>query len=387
MRLGGDSVVSVGVRMFDGEKGDILLYLGWTGLGSVYGVSKAAQSGVLSEPTLYGERKMNRRTAIRRLATFFLTGASLAQAQQPKKVPRIGYLASRDPASESARAEAIRLALRGRGHIEGQNIATEYRYAEGKRGRESELATELVHLKVDIIVVAGGGRLIRAAMNATKTIPIVMVGDGADPVEIGLVDSLARPGGNVTGITNLGGELGGKRLELLKEAVTKLARVAVLYDPAVPPSVRDVKEVLPVAARALKLTLQPREVRSANDLDKVFAALNKHRPDGLYVLGGPLMRANEKRIIDFALKSRLPSTYVFRETVEAGGLMYYGADEAESYRPVAYFVDRILKGTKPADLPVERPMRFELVVNLKTAKQIGVTIDPNLLARANKLIK
>ena len=175
---------------------------------------------------------MNRRTAIRRLATFFLTTASLAQAQQPKKVPLIGYLSAADPASESARAEAIRLALRERGYIEGQNIATEYRYAEGKRDRFPELAAELVRLKVDIIVVAGGAALIRAAMNATKTIPIVMVGGGVDPVEAGLVESLARPGGNVTGITNLTRELGGKRLELLKEAVPKLARVAVLYDPA-----------------------------------------------------------------------------------------------------------------------------------------------------------
>jgi putative ABC transport system substrate-binding protein len=310
-----------------------------------------------------------------------------AAAQQPKKVPRIGYLESRDPANESARAEAIRLALREGGYIEGQNIAVEYRYAEGKRDRFPELAAELVRLKIDIIVVAGGGRLIRAAMNATKTIPIVMVGDGVDPVVAGLIESLARPGGNVTGITNLGGELGGKRLELLKEAVPNLARVAVLYDPAIQTSVPDVKEVLPVAARALKLTLQAREVRGANDLDKVFAALQKQRPDGLYVLGGPLMRANEKRIADFALKSRLPSTYVFRESVEAGGLMYYGADEAESYRRVAYYVDRILKGAKPAVLPVEQPMKFEFVVNLKTANQIGLTIPQSVLYRANRVIK
>ena len=186
----------------------------------------------------------------------------VARAQQPKKVPRIGYLSPFDPATESARSEAIRLALRERGYIEGQNIAIEYRYAEGKVDRFPELAAELVRLKVDIIVVAGGNRLILAAKNATKTIPIVMTGGGADPVEAGLVESLARPGGNVTGITNLNRELGGKRLELLKEAVPKLARVAVLYDPASPASVLEVKEVLPVAARALKLTLQPWEVRS-----------------------------------------------------------------------------------------------------------------------------
>ncbi len=241
-----------------------------------------------------------------------------------------------------------------------------------------------MRLKVDIIVVAGGARLIRAAKNATKTIPIVMAGAGADPVEAGLVESLARPGGNVTGLTNLSRELGGKRLELLKEAVPKLARVAVLYDPAIPASVLEVKEVLPVAARALGLTIQPWEVRAADDFEKVFAALNKQRPDGLYVSGGPLMRANQKRIVGFALKSRLPSVYSNREAVDAGGLMSYGADLADSYRRVAYYVDKILKGAKPADLPVEQPTKFELVINLKTAKQIGLTIPPKVLARADR---
>jgi putative ABC transport system substrate-binding protein len=317
-----------------------------------------------------------------------LAVASLAEAQKPKKVPRIGYLSPRDAATESTRSEAIRLALRELGYIEAQNIATEYRYAEGKLDRLPELAAELARLKVDIIVVAGGDDLIRAAKNATKTIPIVMTGGGSDPVEAGIIESLARPGGNVTGITNLGGELGGKRLELLKEAVPKLARVAVLYDPTNPASVLDVKEVLPVAARALRLTIQPWEVRGTNDFDRVFAAMGKQRPDGLYVLGGAsLMRANRKRIAGFALKSRLPSVYNGREYVDAGGLMYYGADQAESYRRVAYYVDRILKGAKPADLPVEQPTKFELVINLKTAKQIGVTIPPNVLARADKVIK
>ena len=309
------------------------------------------------------------------------------EAQQPKTIPRIGYLSSFDPDRESARAEAIRLALRERGYIEGQNIATEYRYGEGKPDRAREFAAELVRLKLDIIVVAGGGRTIRAAMNATKTIPIVMVGQGIDPVEAGLVESLARPGGNVTGITNLEAELGGKRLELLKDAVPKLARVAVLYDLAIPASVREVKELLPAAARALNLTIQPWEVRSANDFEKVFAALNKQRPDGLYVLRGPLMRTNEKRIADLVLKSRLPSIWSYIRDVELGGLIYYGANEAENYRRIAYFVDRILKGAKPADLPVEQPMKFEFVINLKTAKQIGVAIAPEVLARANKLIR
>ena len=311
----------------------------------------------------------------------------IAEAQQTKMVTRLGLLSSREPAPESGRTEAIRLALRERGYIEGQNIAIEYRYAEGKIDRAPELAAELVRLKVDIIVVAGGPVWVRAAKNATKTIPIVMTGGGTDPVEAGLVESLARPGGNVTGITNLTGELGGKRLELLKEAVSKVARVAVLYDPTGPSSVREVKEVLPVAARALRLTIQPWEVRAADGFEKVFAALNKERPDGLYVLGGPLMNSNQKRIVGLALKSRLPSMYRSREAVDAGGLMSYGADDADSYRRVAYFVDRILKGAKPADLPVEQPTKFELVINLKTAKQIGLTIPQSLLYRADKVIR
>ena len=221
-----------------------------------------------------------------------------------------------------------------------------------------------------------------------RRFPSLWSGAGSDPVEAGLVESLARPGGNVTGITTLARELGGKRLELLKEAVPKLARVAVLYDPAIPPSVLELKEVLPAAARALGLTIQPWEVRDADDFEKVFAALSKQRPDGLYVIGaGPLVFANGKRIVGFALKSRLPSMYSNRESVDAGGLMSYGADLADSYRRVAYYVDRILKGAKPADLPVEQPTKFELVINLKTAKQIGLTIPPEVLARANKLIK
>ena len=311
-----------------------------------------------------------------------------AEAQQPKKVPRIGYLSALNPATDSARAEAIRLALRERGYIERQNIAFEYRYAEGKPDRYAELAAELVRLKVDIIVAAGGTRVVQAAKNATKTIPIVMMGaGGADPVEAGVIESLARPGGNVTGVATLSRELGGKRLELLKEAVPKVARVVVLYDAATPGIVLDVKEVLPVAARALGLTIQPWEVRDVDSFDKVFAAIGKQRTDGLSVAPGRLMDANQKRIVGFALKNRLPSMWNNRRDVEAGGLMSYGADEAESYRRVAYYVDRILKGAKPADLPVEQPTKFELVINLKTAKQIGLTIPPNVLVRADKVIK
>jgi ABC-type uncharacterized transport system substrate-binding protein len=311
----------------------------------------------------------------------------MATAQQPKKVTRIGYLSVRDPAGESTSFEGIRMALRQRGYLEGQNIATEYRYAEGKLDRFPELAAELVRLKVDIIVATGGDTMIRPAKNATKTIPIVMAGGGIDPVVAGLVESLARPGGNITGITNLARELGGKRLELLKEAVPKVARVAVLYEPASRPSVLEVKEVLPVAARALGLTVRSWEVRAANGFDRVFSALNTERPDGLYVTTGGLMSYNRKRIVGFALKSRLPSVYQSREYVDAGGLMSYGADLADSNRRVAYYVDRILKGAKPAYLPVEQPTKFELVINLKTAKQIGVTIPPEVLARADKVIR
>ncbi len=321
------------------------------------------------------------------LSTLLFAFSYSASAQQPKKVHRIGYLSSVDAARDFARYEGIRLALRDLGYIDGQNIAIEYRSAEGKVDRFPELAAELVRLKVDIIVVAGGYRLIRAGMNATKTIPIVMTGGGIDPVEEGLVESLARPGGNVTGLTLLSGELGGKRLELLKEAVSKVVRIAVLHDSATGPP-REVKENLPVAARALGLTVRPWDLRGADDFEKAFAALSKDRPDGLYVLtAGPLIRTNLNRIVGFAIKSRVPTMFANKQAVEAGGLMSYGADLADSYRRVAYFVDRIFKGAKPADLPVEQPTKFELVINLKTAKQIGVTIPPDLLARATKIIR
>jgi putative ABC transport system substrate-binding protein len=330
---------------------------------------------------------MNRRTAFRQLATLFLTTASLAHAQQPKKAPRIGYFSSTDPANESPRSEGIRQGLREHGFIEGQNIAIEYRYAEGKPDRLPELAAELVRLKVDVIVLSGGEPSIRAAMNATKTIPIVMTGQGSDPIAAGFIESLARPGGNVTGITNLAPELGGKRLEILKEAIGKVTRVAVLYDPASPANVLQVKEYLPPAARALKLTIRSWEIKAADDLEKIFAAIGKQRPDGLYVTGGPLMLGNHKRIASLAIKSRLPSMYWSRAVVEAGGLMSYAADIADSYRQVAWYVDRILKGAKPEELPVQQPMRFEFVINLQTAKKIGVNINTDVLARATKIIR
>jgi len=321
------------------------------------------------------------------LITALLSTGS-AQAQQTKKVSRIGYVSSGTAASESPRSEAIKLALRELGYIEGQNITIEYRYAEGKRDRRPELLADLVRLKLDAIVIAGGDAWIQEAKKATKTIPIVITGGGSDPVEIGHVESLARPGGNITGITTISSELGGKRLELLKEAVPKLARVAVLYDPAARISVLESKESVPVAARALGLTVRSWEVRAVDGFEKVFAAINKERADGLYILtGSSFIRSNVRRIAEFALKSRLPSVYGTREYVDSGGLMSYGADIADSYRRVAYFIDKILKGANPADLPIEQPTKFEFIINLKTAKQIGLTIQPNVLARADRIIR
>src|SRR5499425_239839 len=259
-------------------------------------------------------------TALAVSALLFALSVSV-EAQQPKKVFRIGYLSSADRATESTRADAIRLALREVSYIEGQNIAIEYRYADGKIDRFPELATELVGRKVDLVVAAGGAMLIRAAKNATNTIPIVMVGAGLDPVAQGFVESLAHPGGNVTGLTNLGPDLSGKCLELLKEAVPKVARVAVLYDPASEQAVHELKEVLPVSARGLGLTVRSLEVRDADGFEKVFAQLKKERPDGLYVPTITLTLNNRKRIADFALKSRIPSVYSNRRFVDVGGLM------------------------------------------------------------------
>ena len=321
------------------------------------------------------------------IAVVMITVAVVAEAQQSKKTFRIGYIAGRTPSTDTD-VEPIRLALRESGYVEGQNIVIEHRYTDGKSGRYPELLADLVRLKVDLILVAGGDATIRAAMNATKTIPLVLTGPGSDPVKSGFIESLARPGGNVTGITNFSNELGGKRLEMLKGVIGNGTRVAVLYNPSLPGIGREVNEDFPIAARALKLNLELWEARVAQDFDRVFALTNKPRPDGLYVSSaGALMNANRKRIADLAIKSRLPSMQQGLDFVEAGGLMYYGANRADSYRRIAYIVDRILKGTKPADIPVEQPTKFEFVINLKTAKQIGLTIPPNVLARADKVIK
>jgi putative tryptophan/tyrosine transport system substrate-binding protein len=321
------------------------------------------------------------------LSSLLLASCSSAQAQQSAQSVRIGYLTTQPTTLDSGRRQEIRRALHVFGYIEGQNISMEYRSAEGKPDRAPALAAELVNLKVDVILVAGGHAVILAAKNATKTIPIVMVGGGTDPVESGLIDSLARPGGNITGYINIAGYLGGKRLELLKDAISKLSRVAILYEANNRRNMFEFKEVLSTSARALNLTILRREVRDTNDFDRVFAAINKERPDGIFVLGGPLMNRTQERTAAFAIKSRLPSMYDNRDAVDVGGLLFYGADVMEGYERVASFVDKILKGRTPADLPVEQPTKFELVINLKTAKQIGLTIPPEVLAKANRLIK
>jgi putative ABC transport system substrate-binding protein len=329
---------------------------------------------------------MSKRSSYCLLITVLLITGS-AQAQQPKTVPRITFLSTSDTRADNSRFNGIRQSLRELGYIEDQNIVIEYRSGGRDLDRYQKTATDLARLRVDVIIVGGGTTYVQVVKKATKTIPIVMSGAGGDPVEAGLIASLARPGGNVTGVTLLSRDLGGKRLELLKEAVPKVSRVAILYDPANPAHQYERKEVLPAAAQALKLTLQPWEVRASDGFEKVFTAVARQRPDGLYALGGPLIVANQKRIADFALKNRLPSIDGGRAAVDVGELMFYGADLADSYRRVASYVDKILKGAKPGDLPVEQPTKFEFVINLKTAKQIDVTIPADLLARATKILR
>jgi putative ABC transport system substrate-binding protein len=269
--------------------------------------------------------------------------------------------------------------------VEGQNVSLEYRHAEGNVALLPELVAALVRSNVDIIVT-GGYPMTLAAKQATTPIPIVMAGSPIDPVETGLIESLAHPGGNITGVITLATETAGKLLELFKETVPTLVRVAVFYDAANPANFLHAQAVQ-TAGQVLGLTVQLWEVRGTDDFERVFAALRQERPDGLYVTGGPLIRANEKRIMDFAVKSGLPAVYDGRESVEAGGLMSYTVDRVDQYRRVASYVDKILKGTKPADLPVEQPTKFELVLNLKTAKALGITFPPTLLVLADEVIQ
>ena len=307
-----------------------------------------------------------------------------AQAQQAKKVPRIGYLSALSQPADSYRSEAFRQGLRELGYVEKKNITIEYRYAEGKLDLLPALAAELVRLKVDIIVTQSTLDAY-AARQSTSTIPIVMTASG-DAVGTGLVASLARPGGNITGLTTLSRELSGKRLELLKEAVRGLSRVAVLWNAADPDKARDVEETQ-LQARTLGLELHSLEVRGPNDFDGAFQTATRKRAGGLLTLADSLTIIHQSRIVNLAVKSRLPAMHEQREFVEAGGLMAYGPSVLGLFRRIATYVDKILKGAKPADLPVEQPTQFELVINLKTAKQIGLTIPPELLVRANKVIK
>jgi len=313
-----------------------------------------------------------------------LAVAAVADAQEPKKVPKIGFLVGPSRSFFASRMESFQQGLHSLGYIEGKNIVIEYRYAEGKADRLPTLAAELVGLNVDVIVTSATPSVL-AAKKATSTIPVVFV-SVTDPVSSGLVTSLARPGGNITGLTILAPELSGKRLELLKEAVPNVTRVAFLWNPANPAQAPQWREAQ-AAAQALGLRLQSLEVRSSNDFDSAFEAALRERARALIASPEPLINTHLKRIVEFAAKNRLPAMYAGPEVVDAGGLMSYSPDYTYQYRRAATYVDRILKGAKPADLPVEQPKKFEFVINLKTAKQIGLTIPPNVLARADKVIR
>lgn len=325
---------------------------------------------------------MNAKLVVLLLATFFLAMGNIAGAQQPRKVPRIGYLGS---SNASIWKETFRQALRELGYIEGENIQVEFRYIEGQQDKVPNFIAELLELQVDILVVSTLSSL-RAAKQATKTIPIVMVTTN-DPVATGIVDSLARPGGNITGVTRLTRELSGKRLELLKEAVPKLARVGVLWDAKGPGPTIAFKEY-EAAAHLLKLKLHSLELRGLNlDFERAFSAAAKERADAIILIRSSLLISNMTQAASLAIKNRLPSMNESSDFVEVGGLISYSAIDTESSRRIAHYVDKILKGTKPADLPIEQAMKFEFVVNLKTSKQIGLTIPPNVLARAVRVIK
>ena len=331
------------------------------------------------------KKNMKNRIALWLLATLFLANVSLADAQQPKKVPRIGFVSGiGGPSNPGPNVVGFRRGLRDFGYIEGKNILVEYRYVEGKGDRNPSLVAELVQLKVDVVVVTNPPA-IRAAKQATKTIPIVMV-TTEDPVATGIVDSLSRPGGNITGLSRLTRELSGKRLELLKEVVPTISRVGVLW--AATTGRRTGFEYYEPAARALKIPLQSLEVRGPNpDLEGAFRDAAKGRVSALIIVTTAQLLPYPKRIANLAIKNRLPSMYEGSDYVEAGGLMSYSTNDADSFRRAATYVDKILKGAKAAELPVEQPMKFELVINLKTAKQIGLTIPPNVLARADKVIR
>ncbi len=322
---------------------------------------------------------------LRFILAALLVGFGVAEAQQPTKILRIGFLAAATPATAAHLLEAFKQGLHEHGYVEGKNTVLELRFGEGKAEQFPILAAELVRLKVDVIV-ALTNPVIDAVRQATQTIPIIMPA-ASDPVGAGFVASLARPGGNITGLTGYSPELNGKRLEILKEAFPKLSRVALLLSPNFPGSTLDLKET-ESAARALGLRMQPLEVRDDSDIDRSFKAMIKERADALTMFPGhPVLFVNRKKIVELAANDRLPTMYSLIEFVEAGGLMFYGPDLLVGYRRAADYVDKILKGAKPAELPVEQPTKFDLVINLKTANQIGLTIPPNVLARADRVIK
>ena len=320
------------------------------------------------------------------LAVSLLAAPLAADAQQARKVPRIGFLWVTSPSDRPSHLDAFRQRLRELGWVEGQNIVIDYRYAEGRVDRLPDLAAELVRLKVDLIVASAGTQAATAAKNATETIPIVMI-YVRDPVGTGLIASLARPGGNVTGVSGYAGlEIVARQLELLKETVPKIRRVAILSNPANAYHQLAIREAN-VAARSLGVQLQLLEARGPNEFDGAFAAMAKERVGALLVLSDAMLNSHRTRLADLAARSRLPAAYGVRESVEAGGLMSYGPSFLDLYRRSAAYVDKILKGAKPADLPVEQPTTFELVINLKTAKALGLTIPQSLLQRADQVIE
>ena len=325
---------------------------------------------------------MKKKITVLTLCAMLLALGFPLEAQQAGKVPRIGFLVASSPSFYSSRIEAFRQGLRELGYVEGKNIAIEYRFAEGNEDRLRELAAELVRLKVDIIVAAASAS---AARDATKTIPIVFAAS-ADPVASGIVASLARPGGNITGMTILATELTGKRLELLKEAFPRVTRVAFLRS-SLGINSPILWEEAEAASRALGLQLQSLNVRSVHDFERAFKAAKREGVHALITAPSPLINAQRARILEFVAKTKLPAIFPGPEIVEAGGLMSYSPDYSEMFRRAALFVHKILNGAKPADLPVEQPNKFELVINLKAAKQIGLTIPPNVLARADKVIQ
>jgi len=329
-------------------------------------------------------RPLKKAAAVSILCAMMLVAvAVIAEPQQPKKIPRIGYLSGGSLSSSTQITEAFRQGLHALGYVEGQNIVIDYRYAEGKLDLLPELVAELVRLRVDVIVTSGSNPA-RAAKKATGTIPIVMA-NAADPVSEGLVASLARPGGNMTGLSRMAADLSGKRLELLKETVPKASRVAVLWHPSTGGQTRS--NQIEAAALVLGMTFQSLRVRAPDEFDGVFRAAKREKADILITISNGFTNSHRNPIVELAAKNRLPAMYEEPAFVEAGGLMVYGPHIPDMLRRAATYVDKILKGAKPADLPVEQPTKFELVINLKTAKQIGLTIPPNVLLRADKVIK